>query len=148
MSYDPNPEFNKTCLQCGNTFVTRPWWNKDYCDVRCRKLAKRRREKERVRVTVARNTAGMNTVQNPTILQLDNFADVIARGKQEVQLFGGNIPMWNAPTFIRFEPYAENRQEWLMQRDPPFEEVVTVTVTDEPPTKEFNALEILDRLGK
>jgi hypothetical protein len=130
----------KECLNCQRHFDSETWWNKDYCDERCRITAARKRRKARAswRPTNTFGTKVDGRLADPTVKQLEEFARVLLGGSDNTpRQFRGQIPQWKPPQGLDFIQDAMDATTWILIRSD------GVTENEVKPT--FKAIEILPR---
>lgn len=129
MYINPHEIISKVCRTCGNTFDSPRYYNKEYCNPRCRRASKHRRETVRTQESALANgdltkldSRFFAQVTNPTETQLGKYAELILEGlthDKPIQFFG-NIPYWTSPSgIVLAEQFGVEPKQWIMQRAEP-----------------------------
>lgn len=126
MYINPHEIISKVCRTCGNTFDSPRYYNKEYCNARCRRGSKHTRETERTREAALANgdlrsldSRFFAQVTNPTETQLGKYAELILEGlthDKPIQFFG-EIPYWISPSgIVLAEQFGVEPKQWVMMK--------------------------------
>lgn len=127
MYANPHEVITQVCPGCGIEFDSPRYFNKLYCTALCRRRTKHQRERARaleVTPVPTKNVADERffiTLENPTQIQLDKYADLIGEGlvDKPIRLYNFSIG-WTAPLgveLIKQQKMTEHDQDtWLLQK--------------------------------
>jgi hypothetical protein len=118
---NPTPVI-KHCPSCGELFESLPHYNKVYCNAKCRRREKLRREVVRAdgkdpSQPIQHDDRYLATLHYPTDEQLNLFTNLVTEDKV-VRVIGMNH-MWVHPPDIAFvkQPTLENNTDvWIMNK--------------------------------